>query len=130
MPQYGYYVLDRRDFEQYLNDAECLFLVASLDTLPVGYVLGPTNPWRKPPRAHIDSIAVLGEERRRGVGSRLLHTFMSQARLRGCRHLSIEVSPTNEAGMTFFTRYGFRRVRPLPDYYGRGLHGLLMATSL
>jgi len=138
VPHYDYYVLDRRDFEQYLDDPECIFLVASLDPQsardeaanPVGYILGPADLWREPPRAHVDSIGVLPEAQQKGVGSLLLRSFTSEARRRGCRRLTLEVSPANAAGMAFFARHGFREVRKLPDYYGRGLHGLLMRANI
>lgn len=125
---YAYYMLDRRDFEFCLEDADSLFLVVIVDGHVVGYILGPVEPWREPPAAHIDSIAVLPEMQNRGLGSRLLQSFRAEARRAGCEVVTLEVATANEAGLAFFARHGFRKVRRLRHYYGKDLHGLLMAA--
>lgn len=125
---YAFYTLDRRDFEYYLEDADSLFLVAVLDGRLVGYVLGPVEAWREPPAAHIDSIAVLPEIQHAGIGARLLQAFMEEVCRHGCEIVTLEVSPANEIGMAFFAKHGFRKVHRLRNYYGKGLHGLLMAV--
>jgi ribosomal protein S18 acetylase RimI-like enzyme len=127
---YDYYTLDRRDFEYYLQDTDGLFLVAVQEARVVGYVLGPVDTWRNPPSAHIDSIAVLQDVQHKGVGSRLLLSFVNEVRRLGCRRVTLEVSTANGVGRAFFTKYGFRKIRGLPDYYGKGLPGLLMAVEL
>jgi len=126
---YAFYTFDRKDFEFYLDDPETLFLAATLDGRLVGYVLGPVETWRSPPAAHIDSIAVLPPMQRRGVGSRLIESFLQEVRRIGGEMVTLEVSPANEAGLAFFARYGFGKVHRLRNYYGKGLHGILMATS-
>jgi len=126
---YDFYMLDRRDFEFYLEDGGCLFLVADREARVVGYVVGPADAWHKPPTAHIDSIAVLPEAQQQGIGHRLLHSFVLEAERQGCIRVTLEVSTANEAGLAFFTRHGFRQRRRLPDYYGKDLDGLLMAAS-
>jgi len=127
---YDYYMLDRRDFEFYLQDADSRFLVAVQGTRVVGDVLGPVDTWRDPPSAHIDSIAVLPEYQHQGIGDRLLQSFVREVRRCGCTRLTLEVSTANAAGLTFFAKHGFRQTRQLPDYYGKGLPALLMAVEL
>ena len=125
---YAFYTFDRRDFELYLEDPDSLFLVAVLDDRVVGYVLGPIEEWREPPAAHIDSIAVLPEMQHKNIGNRLLGAFLQQVCGHGCETVTLEVSPANEIGLAFFATYGFRKVHRLRNYYGKGLHGLLMAA--
>ena len=127
---YDFYTLDRRDFEYYLDDTDHFFLVAAEDAHVVGYVVGPVEPWRNPPTAHIDSIGVLPAAQGRGIGALLLESFTREARRQGCTRVTLEVSTANETGLAFFARHGFRRVRPLPDYYGKDLPGLFMAARL
>jgi ribosomal protein S18 acetylase RimI-like enzyme len=127
---YDYYMLDRRDFEFYLQDTDGHFLVAAQEAGVVGYVLGPVDTWRHPPSAHIDSIAVLPDQQQEGIGSRLLLSFMDEVRRLGGRRVTLEVSTANEAGLAFFAKYGFRKTRGLPDYYGKGLPGLFMISDL
>jgi [ribosomal protein S18]-alanine N-acetyltransferase len=125
---YAFYTFDRKDFEFYLDDPDTLFLTAILDGRLVGYVLGPVETWRTPPAAHIDSIAVLPELQHQGIGSRLIEAYMQGVCQFGCELVTLEVSPANEVGLAFFARYGFRKVHRLRNYYGKGLHGLLMAA--
>jgi ribosomal-protein-alanine N-acetyltransferase len=127
---YGYYMLDRRDFEFYLADDDSLILVAAREGQVVGDVLGPVDMWRQPPGAHIDSIAVLPACQHQGIGQRLLQSFLEEIRRRGCTRVTLEVSPTNAPGLAFFAKHGFRQMRRLPDYYGRGLPALFMAVEL
>jgi len=127
---YDFYMLDRRDFEFYLQDTDYFFLVAVQATKVIGYVLGPIETWRDPPGAHIDSIAVLSDAQNQGIGARLLQSFLAEARQQGCPRVTLEVATANETGLAFFTKRGFRQIRRLPDYYGRSLPGLLMATEL
>lgn len=127
---YDYYMLDRRDFEFYLNDTDSLFFVATQGTRVVGDILGPVDPWRDPPSAHIDSIAVLPDAQHRGIGSLLLESFTKGARRQRCRRVTLEVATANEVGLAFFACHGFRKIRPLPDYYGKGLPALFMALDL
>ncbi len=94
----------------------------------MGYVLGPVETWQSPPAAHVDSIAVLPEMQHQCIGSRLIESFMQQIRLLGCEVVILEVSPANKIGLAFFARYGFRKLHRLRNYYGKGLHGLLMAA--
>jgi [ribosomal protein S18]-alanine N-acetyltransferase len=128
VPHYAFYTFDRRDFQHYLHDPGSLFLVAVLDERLAGYVLGPIETRQVPPAAHIDSIAVLPQSQRQGIGSRLLRSFMEQARHHGCELVTLEVSTANEVGLAFFAKHGFRQVRRLRHYYGKGLHALLLAA--
>lgn len=127
---YDYYMLDRRDFEFYLDDTDSLFFVAVQGGQVVGDILGPVDPWRDPPSAHIDSIAVLPDAQNRGIGSFLLASFTREARRQHCQRVTLEVATANEIGRAFFARHGFRKIRPLPDYYGKGLPGLFLALDL
>jgi ribosomal protein S18 acetylase RimI-like enzyme len=127
---YDYYMLDRRDFEFYLQDGDSLFLVAVRERQVIGDVLGPVDTWRNPPTAHIDSIAVLPGHQHRGIGTRLLQSFLTEVRRRGCTRVTLEVSTANVTGLAFFAGHGFRQMRRLPDYYGKGLPALFMAAEL
>jgi ribosomal protein S18 acetylase RimI-like enzyme len=127
---YDFYTLDRRDFEYYLQDTDNLFLAAVQEAHVVGYVLGPADLWRTPPTAHIDSIAVLPSAQKKQIGSLLLRSFTQEACRQGCTKVTLEVSTANEAGLAFFTKHGFRKIRRLPHYYGKDLAALLMAAEL
>lgn len=61
-------------------------------------------------------IAVLPEQRRRGVGRNLLHNFVNEARERGLRRVHLEVRHGN-AATALYRELGFEPVGRRRDYY-------------
>jgi len=127
---YGQYKFDRGDFRYYLRRAEGLFPVAVAGGRVVGYAVAVVRRSPGGRLAHIDSIGVLPEEQGKGIGGRLLQTLLDGARSHRCSTAVLEVAAANTAGRAFFERCGFREVRELPNYYGRGLDGVLMVITL
>lgn len=127
---YGQYKFGRDEFLYYLYRSRCTLLVAVVQARVVGYTAAVVRRRRGGPLAHIDSIAVLPEYRRNGAGGRLLASVLREARLQGCRTATLEVAVANTEGRTFFNAHGFREIRTLANYYGKGLHGILMTASL
>jgi len=42
----------------------------------------------------------------------------------------LEVAEANKEGLEFFSKRGFQRIDDLPEYYGRGLDGVLMQLRM
>jgi len=127
---YGDYKFDQSDFRHYLRDTRCIFLVAVRESHALGYIAGSIAPSRTQGIAHVDSIGVLPKTQRKGVGSQLLQRFIQEAQHRSCKLVMLEVAAANENGLAFFAKHGFRRIRKLPKYYGRGLDGELMIIDI
>ena len=117
-------------FTDYLHKKGPIFLVAILNSSPIGYVAGSVRTLRSQLSAWLDSIAVSPTSRERGVGDRLMQCFIEEAKRRACKSVMLEVAVANENGVLFFSRRGFRKIRHLPAYYGEGLDGVLMELDI
>jgi ribosomal-protein-alanine N-acetyltransferase len=67
------------------------------------------------PKGRIISIAVLPQQRRKGIGGELLRKAMEMPHL---KRLQAEVRRSNLGAQAFYSRMGFRRVGVVPNYYG------------
>jgi ribosomal-protein-alanine N-acetyltransferase len=81
-------------------------------------------------RGHVITIDIAGNERRRGLGRRLLAALTSRMTEAGARGVRLEVDVRNTDAIRFYERMGFRKARALPDYYGAGRDGLRMNKRL
>jgi ribosomal protein S18 acetylase RimI-like enzyme len=86
-------------------------------------------------RGHIITIDVLERHRRSGIGTKLLLAAEQRMAARGVKRVTLETATSNAAGVAFWNRHGYRKVRVLPGYYlGRldafEMHKILTAGSL
>lgn len=104
----------RRSFAQIQRSPGSIFLVASTDTCRVaGYaivLLGGDE-------ADLANIAVVSEERGRGVGRALIDRVISMVRSRGVRSLYLEVRHSNTIARALYRRVGFLEVGVRAGYY-------------
>ena len=94
-----------------LNGAQCL--VAEDGERIVGFVLAEENV----PLAHIITLDVAASHRRRGIGSDLLRQMETNLAARGVHAILLETATTNEAGVAFWQRHGYRIEATLKRYY-------------
>lgn len=66
---------------------------------------------------------------RKGIGSMLLDEVINMAKLNGGRHVILEVNQTNEKGVSFYYKKGFKVISVRRGYY-KGIDGLLMEKIL
>ena len=114
------------NFQAYLRNRNSILLVAIRKSCLVGYVAGTLAKLRLQSIAHLDSIAVSSTARNEGIGDRLLNFFIQRAKEQDCQIVLLEVAEANKEGSNFFSKRGFKRISDLPEYYGRGLDGILM----
>lgn len=67
--------------------------------------------------AHVMTLAVAPEHRRRGEGTRLLLGLIDAALERGATSLTLEVRASNDAAIGLYRRFGFETVGVRPGYY-------------
>jgi len=91
--------------------AECL--VAADGAKIVGFLLSEENP----PLAHIVTLDVAESHRRQGVGTALLRESEAHLAFREVRTALLETATTNEAGIAFWERHGYRKEAVLKNYY-------------
>ncbi len=114
---YQVHRFSRSQFLAYMRSDRAIFYVAACGALLIGYIAGYAPTRGASCSARIESVAVAARERRKGVGSRLMRRFMTEARRRGCRRVTSEVAVANEESLRFFTRREFSLFQQLPAYY-------------
>jgi len=100
-------------------------------TAPPGTsILGYGGFWLMMGEAHISTIAVRPEWRRRGIGELLLVAMLELAVELGGDLATLEVRVSNVAAQSLYQKYGFAKVGLRPHYYrDRGEDALIMTTK-
>jgi ribosomal-protein-alanine N-acetyltransferase len=84
--------------------------------------------------AEILTIAVAPSSRRAGIGSSLLSTHLGRLAAAGTKTLFLEVDGENQAALTLYAGFGFRRVGQRKAYYPRpgeaGATAIIMRRDL
>lgn len=75
------------------------------------------NVWR------LYSIAVLPEYRNLKLGALLVEEIIKRGKERYLQKITLEVNKENIGAIRFYEQFGFRFVRELKDYYGKGTIG-------
>ncbi|MGQ9515507.1 MAG: ribosomal protein S18-alanine N-acetyltransferase [Thermoproteota archaeon] len=111
--------------EMLLRFKQGIFLVAEIDGTLIGYVVATVRGRS----GHIISIAVIPEQRRRGIGRRLMEEVVEELRRRGASVIRLEVKKGNPA-VDFYLSCGFKRFGIIPSYYGDGSDAISMELTL
>ena len=104
--------------------AECLVAIDGAKI--VGFLLSEENP----PLAHIVTLDVAESHRRKGVGSELLRESEAHLAFRGVKTVLLETATSNEAGIAFWERHGYRKEAVLKNYYPGRLDAFEMRKKL
>jgi len=101
-------------------------LVATRYGQLVGYVFAMTIV----DEMHINKIAVLPVERRRGIAVALMHLCIDAALERNVTLLSLEVRQSNEGAQEFYRHLDFEPSYVRPRYYPDGEAAVVMTRRL
>jgi [ribosomal protein S18]-alanine N-acetyltransferase len=82
-------------------------------------VVGFCAFWRILDELHINNLAVLPEERRRGVAAALLERILAEGRKLGAFRATLEVRRSNEAALALYKRLGFSVEATRRGYYSQ-----------
>lgn len=102
------------------------YLVAVHPTLHGPVVVGYAGMQLLVDEAHITTMAVAEQARRRGVATRLLVELLREARARGAASATLEVRVDNMAARALYAGFGFRPVGLRPRYYDGAVDALIM----
>lgn len=89
------------------------YLVAMVE----GKVVGFAGMWVIMDEAHITTVGVYPEYRRRKIGERLLVGLLEIARGLGARRATLEVRKSNRAALRLYEKYAFTSVAVRRGYY-------------
>ncbi|MCS7124316.1 MAG: ribosomal protein S18-alanine N-acetyltransferase [Candidatus Bathyarchaeota archaeon] len=113
------------------------FIVAEVNGEIVGYVmcrieLGLSNfgfsGFIK--KGHIVSIAVMPENRRKGIGQALVAKAMEGMRFYNAKQCFLEVRVSNTPAINLYKKMGFKVVRTISGYYSDGEDAYVMSREL
>ena len=91
-----------------------------------GDVVGYMGFYRVADEGNITNIAVLPEQRRKGIARALLSSFVTMAKEEGLAFLTLEVRKSNEAAFRLYESFGFEKVGVRPRYYDNTEDAVLM----
>ena len=113
-------------FEQELRGNRLArYLVARSTDALVGFA----GIWMMVDDAHVTTISVHPEWRRRGVGRQLMRGLAELAVTLGARRMTLEVRPSNAGAQNLYREFGFEVVGRRPGYYSdNGEDALVMTT--
>jgi ribosomal protein S18 acetylase RimI-like enzyme len=110
----------RAKYEGWLEDPETFFIVAEHEGAPAGYAFVTVGPgfaaWATDRVANLETLSVLPEHRRSGLGAQLLGAAWSRLAERGIREMAITAAITNVDSHRFYERHGFKQAFVI--YYG------------
>lgn len=113
-------------FDAELANAHSRCWVAEED----GRVVGALVIWRVLDEAHIATIAVHPDYRRRGIGKALLRAGMDAAYAEGARIYHLEVRAGNLAAQKMYADFGYEVVGRRPKYYQDNGEDALLLTLI
>ncbi|WP_169952042.1 ribosomal protein S18-alanine N-acetyltransferase [Microbispora sp. H11081] len=81
-------------------------------------------------QADVQTIAVLADHRRAGVGTALMDALLAEAVRRGTASVFLEVRADNPPAQAMYERFGFRRLGVRRRYYDDGTDAITMVKDL
>ncbi|MCS7254193.1 MAG: ribosomal protein S18-alanine N-acetyltransferase [Armatimonadota bacterium] len=110
-------------FESDLRQSELTYyIVARLKSRVIGYA----GMWVAGGEAHITTIAVHPDFRRKGIGSRLMRTLLEEALRRGAKWAVLEVRQSNKAAQQLYKKWGFKLAGIRRHYYSNPIEDALI----
>ncbi len=117
----------RESYLRELRNPNSCYFVARLQ----GSVIGHAGMWIIGDEAHISTLAVHPDRRRRGLGRRLLSHLIDISLERHIARVTLEVREANSAARALYGEFGFQETGLLPRYYGdTGESGVIMCKVL
>jgi ribosomal-protein-alanine N-acetyltransferase len=109
-----YTAWSKEDFIKEITENKlAIYYVAILN----GTVIGYCGMWHIVDEGHITNIAVLPENRRTGVGTKLVQKLIDSAIEQGIVGLTLEVRIGNLSAQKLYTRFGFKPEGIRKRYY-------------
>jgi ribosomal-protein-alanine N-acetyltransferase len=118
----------KHTFNYLLTQPQSLGLMAETPSGEMaGFVLLMNNP---DGAAHITTVGVAPEHRRRGIAKKLITELESLLRKKSASTIVLEVRVGNRAAQDLYTHAGYSIVKRMIRYYHNGEDGYLMMKSL
>ncbi len=80
--------------------------------------------------ADLHRVVVRSDVRGQGIGRLLVQAGLEWAEAMGATQMLLEVESNNSVAIRLYQNMGFEPIHRRPDYYGEGLHALVMSRPL
>lgn len=100
-------------FRNEFNNIQSIFYVASLGTEIVGF----GGVWKVIDEAHVTTVAVKEDHRRKGYGWELMVRLLEEAKEQGMTCSTLEVRAGNEGAIKMYEKLGYVGVSTRKRYY-------------
>lgn len=100
-------------FEESLQDGSQTGLAVQIDTVLIGFVIGRTVK----EEAEILTLVVSKAWQRKGIGTKLLRSFLKNLVGKGTRTVLLEVKASNAVALELYKSFGFEKVGEREKYY-------------
>lgn len=113
-------------------DPKNFFRVGVIDRKIVGYSIVKVESGVESKLAHLVSLAIAPNSRRRGYGEKLLQDAIDLVRQDSLRinKIVLEVRSDNSTAIALYAKFGFTQESTVSDYYGKGKDALVMKLDL
>ncbi len=101
------------DFIRCLRQRNCIGMVAEYEERIVGFMIYELHR----NRLHVLNFAVHPQQRRRGVGQKMVDKLVGKLSTQRRDRIMLEVRETNLDAQLFFRQLGFRAISVLRDFY-------------
>ena len=96
-----------------------------------GDLVGYAGLFHSGETADVQTLAVVPDRQRQGVGTALLDGLVAEARRRGASELLLDVREDNVAAQALYAHYGFEQLSRRRGYYANGrVDGLVLRRIL
>jgi len=102
-----------KSFTNELENPHSYFLVALENQAVIGY----GGVWLIQDEAHVTTITVNQDQRRKGIGKRLMHELIKGSLERKANCMTLEVRVSNEPAIKLYDSLGFARAAVRKNYY-------------
>lgn len=104
----------RAELLSYLRDPHVIGKVVEAEGKISGFAIAR---FEAAARAHVITLDVIPEARRRRVGTALIEALHGEFRKRGATQVTLEVNTSNEAAQRFYQKFGYEQRGLLRGYY-------------
>lgn len=115
---------DPETFLFYHSEEPNGFMVLAEKDKIIGYIIVTSKN-----KGRIISIAILPEYRSKGLGAKLMNTGLKYLKDKGKNTATLEVAKSNKKAQDFYSKFGFKVVKEMKNYY-KNEDALLMVCKL
>jgi ribosomal-protein-alanine N-acetyltransferase len=117
-----------------LLESDAVFKVVEVRNTVVGYFIHRSHDgwlgFRTRNKATLISLAVRSDWRKKGIASIMLEDAIRDLKTKQTKSIVLQVRINNEPAKLLYSKFGFKVVRKIMNYYGTGKDGLVMMLDL